>query len=166
MERFLGCYIAADWPAPSRVRAYSTTRRDGFSKAPYAKFNLSTATGDDPAAVIQNRAKLQRDLGIPAPCWLKQAHTNQVINLDLPTATAELQNNADAAFTTLANKVCAVLTADCVPILICNRSGTVAAAIHAGWRGIVNGVIEATISKIAASGFDPAQLMAWLGPAI
>ncbi len=151
-------WITPDWPAPPNVRTLSTTRNGGIGSAPYASFNLGDHVGDDPLIVARNRSLLRAYL--PAePLWLKQVHTVNVADADTAAGIPE----ADASVARRANKVCAVLTADCLPILLCDRQGTVVAAAHAGWRGLAGGAIEATVAAMHA---DPATLMAWLGPAI
>jgi len=151
-------WITPGWPAPANVRALCTTRNGGVGSAPYASFNLGDHVGDDPLSVARNRSLLRARL--PAePLWLQQVHTSNVAEADRATGIPQ----ADASVARRQNRVCAVLTADCLPILLCDRHGTVVAAAHAGWRGLAGGVIEATI---AAMGADPAALMAWLGPAI
>jgi len=150
--------LTPDWPAPANVHALSTTRNGGVSTPPYASLNLGDHVGDDPQAVARNRALLRQQL--PAgPLWLKQVHTTVVATADTATGIPE----ADASVARSHNKVCAVLTADCLPLLLCDRQGTVVAAAHAGWRGLAEGVIEATVKAMHA---DPADLLAWLGPAI
>ena len=152
-------FLAADWPAPAKVRAGVTTRHGGVSVAPYAGFNLATHVGDNPAAVAKNRALLTTLLNLPAePVWLEQVHGVAVVN------AASTQNFcADAAFTTEKNSVCTVMTADCLPVLICNRVGSKVAAAHAGWRGLHAGVIEAAIQALQET---PDNILVWLGPAI
>lgn len=152
--------IIPDWPAPAGVRAACTTRAGGVSQAPYASLNLGDHVGDATNAVAGNRARLRNVLNLPAePCWLQQVHGNCAVN-----AAAQSQPcQADAAYTDQPGVVCAVLTADCLPLLLCDRAGTRVAAVHAGWRGLANGVIERALESFAASGGD---LMAWLGPAI
>jgi polyphenol oxidase len=155
-------HIKPNWPAPKNVMAFTTKRTGGFSKAPYNSFNLATHTGDNLDDVLANRTKLYKELNLPSePFWLKQEHTNTAICLK--QATANTNPIADASFTTHPNLVCAVLTADCVPILVCDREGTIVAAIHAGWKGIATGIIESTIKSM---NINPTQLLAWLGPAI
>lgn len=152
--------LTPGWPAPANVHALSTTRNGGVSAQPYASLNLGDHVGDDPQAVAQNRAILRRHL--PAePLWLKQVHTTSVANANADTATGIPE--ADASVARSPNKVCAVLTADCLPVLLCDRQGTVVAAAHAGWRGLAGGVLEATVTAMHV---DPADLLAWLGPAI
>lgn len=147
----------ADWPAPPAVRAFTTTRAGGFSSGPWGSFNLGERCGDLPAAVLANRERLREYL--PAePGWLRQVHGARVVALPAG-AGAE----ADAAWTLQPGQPCAVLTADCLPVLFCDRAGTRVAAAHAGWRGLAAGVLEATV---AALGVAPGELLAWLGPAI
>lgn len=150
--------LVPDWPAPARVHAWQTLRTGGCSLAPWGSFNLGDHVGDDPAHVLANRASLRTYLP-SEPLWLKQVHGIAAIEAgDLPKSL-----EADAAFTRRANIVCAVMTADCLPVLFCDRAGTVVAAAHAGWRGLVAGVLEATIKDMAA---PAGELLAWLGPAI
>ena len=150
--------IFPDWPAPGNVKAVQTTRNGGFSKGAYASFNLGSHVGDDPLIVAANR-QLLSPIVPTEPVWLSQVHGTQVIN----AATANCAPTADAAFAASHNTVCAVMTADCLPILLCDQSGTVVAAVHAGWRGLLNGVIEASVQTMQKL---PGELMAWLGPAI
>jgi YfiH family protein len=153
-------FIAPDWPAPANVRAAVTTRVGGVSHAPYDTFNLATHVGDDPAAVRANRAHLRAALALPAePLWLKQVHGVAVVD----AARAGTEPEADGAFATQPGAVCAVLTADCLPVLLCNRAGTKVAALHAGWRGLAGGVMEAGVKAMGVAG---SELLAWLGPAI
>lgn len=150
-------WIVPDWPAPAGVRALVTTRSGGASLGPYAAMNLAAHVGDVAGAVKENRRRLSRLL--PAePRWLSQAHGVRVVD-----AAAPPDGEADAAFARKRKVVCAVLTADCLPVLLCDDAGTVVGAAHAGWRGLAGGVIEAAVS---AMGEPPACLMAWLGPAI
>ncbi len=151
--------IHADWPAPANVQAFTTTRAGGVSEGAYRGLNLATHVGDDEQRVRRNRECLQEQAKLPqAPQWLSQCHGDRVV--PLPASTTQ---GFDAAYTTQAGTVCAVLTADCLPLLVCNRHGDEVAAIHAGWRGLHAGVIERCIA-----GFDsPASaLLVWLGPAI
>ena len=152
------------WPAPSHVRALMTTRAGGVSAGPYGAgadggLNLGLGCGDARDAVIENRARLRALL--PAePAWLKQVHGVRVVDAG---EVGEAVVEADASFTSACGVVCAVLVADCMPVLFCNRQGTRVAAAHAGWRGLAAGVLEATI---AASGLDASETIAWIGPAI
>lgn len=151
-------WIVPDWPAPARVRALVTTRGGGVSLPPYASLNLGDHVGDDPAAVAANRALLGRSL--PAePLWLSQVHGTAVADADRDPPGSI----ADASVARRPGTVCAVLTADCLPVLLCDREGSVVGAAHAGWRGLCEGVLEAVVG---AMGVEPERLLAWLGPAI
>jgi YfiH family protein len=150
--------LQPDWPAPKWVRAFQTLRTGGYSKGVWADFNLGDHVGDDPVSVAANRHALRQLL--PAePVWLKQVHGTATVDTGFLPKMLE----ADAAFTHQLNNVCAVMTADCLPVLFCDRAGTVVAAAHAGWRGLLAGVLEETISKMAVL---PSNLLVWLGPAI
>lgn len=147
------------WPAPTGVRAWTTTRRGGVSRGPYASWNLADHVGDAPVAVAQNRAILAAELRLPAaPRWLRQVHGCAVAATDWQSGCS-----ADAAFADRPGVVCAVLTADCLPLLLCNRAGSRVAAVHAGWRGLAAGVIERSLERFADA---PEDVLAWLGPAI
>ena len=146
------------WPAPTNVRALQTLRTGGCSPAPWNSFNLGNHVGDSPALVAANRAMLRERL--PAePFWLQQVHGIAAVNADFE---ANLQE-ADAAIARQPGRVCAVMTADCLPVLLCDRAGRVVAAAHAGWRGLAAGVLEASIKKMDV---PASELLAWLGPAI
>ncbi len=152
--------IIPDWPAPANVRAAATTRIGGASRAPYDSLNLATHVGDDPAAVQSNRERLRKTLALPSePRWLGQVHGAVVVD----AAAARGEPEADGAQANRAGVVCAVLTADCLPVLLCDRAGTRVAALHAGWRGLAAGVIE---QGVAALGVPGGEIVAWLGPAI
>jgi polyphenol oxidase len=147
-----------EWPAPANVRAIQTLRTGGCSPAPWDSFNLGDHVGDDPQHVGANRAALRALL--PAePIWLKQVHGTAAVDAGFLAKTVE----ADASFARQPGRVCAVMTADCLPVLFCDHAGSVVAAAHAGWRGLAAGVLEATISRM---GVSPAELVVWLGPAI
>lgn len=151
-------WIVPEWDAPANVRALITTRAGGVSQGRYASLNLGDHVGDAPAQVTQNRRTLRRSL--PAePKWLKQVHGTAVAEVDVVGGAVE----ADASVARTPGVVCAVLTADCLPVLLCDRAGTVVAAAHAGWRGLLAGVLEQTV---AAMGVPPESLLAYLGPAI
>ncbi|MDP1536785.1 MAG: peptidoglycan editing factor PgeF [Burkholderiales bacterium] len=151
-------FIVPDWPAPPNVHALVTTRAGGVSQPPWDSFNLGDHVGDTPTDVAENRRRLRAHL--PAePVWLKQVHGNYCCDAAQAASNAE----ADASFARAPGVVCAVLTADCLPVLLCDDRGTVVAAAHAGWRGLAAGVIEAAV---AAMGVPGERLMAWLGPAI
>ncbi|HSH29442.1 MAG TPA: peptidoglycan editing factor PgeF, partial [Thiohalobacter sp.] len=152
-------WIVPDWPAPAGVRAVSTTRTGGVSTGPYASLNLAGHVGDDPANVAANRVRLRERLQLPAgPAWLEQIHGTGILDLD-----AEPPGPADGALATRPGRVCVVMTADCLPLLLCSRAGDRVAAVHAGWRGLAAGVIEAALDRLAGRG---EALLAWLGPAI
>jgi len=151
--------IHPDWPVPARVRAFATTRAGGFSRGDWAGLNLALHVGDDPEHVAANRARLREALALPAePLWLSQVHGCSVADVGRDLAGCE----ADAAFADTPGRVCAVLTADCLPVLFADREGTAVAAAHAGWRGLAAGVLEATLARFD----DPGRVTAWLGPAI
>jgi YfiH family protein len=151
-------YVDVQWPAPSRVRALMTTRHGGASRGPFASFNLATHCGDDAAAVDANRVALARD-GAPPVVWLEQIHGVDVID----AATATGVPRADAAFCRVPARACAVMVADCLPVLICDRAASVVAAVHCGWRGLAHGVLTALLGRLRT---PPEELLAWLGPAI
>jgi YfiH family protein len=150
--------IRPDWPAPAAVQAVVTTRAGGVSQPPYDTLNLGDHVGDDPAAVNTNRERLCEALSLPAaPRWLRQVHGT----CSVEASRCGDQCEADAAHTRSPGVVCAVLTADCLPLLLCDRNGREVAAVHAGWRGLLNGVIEQTVARMGE-----ADLLAWMGPAI
>ncbi|MDD2699823.1 MAG: peptidoglycan editing factor PgeF [Sideroxydans sp.] len=151
-------YIAPDWPAPANVKAMQTTRVGGVSRAPYDSMNLGLHVGDDPLRVNHNRQSLSALLPTE-PVWLEQVHGTEVANAD----AAGCRVVADACIARYRGSVCVVMTADCLPVLLCDEDGTVVGAVHAGWRGLCDGVLEATVR---AMGVAPHKLMAWLGPAI
>ncbi len=155
--------IRPDWPAPSRVQAVATTRLGGVSVGPYASLNLGDHVSDDPSAVRRNRDLLRAELALPRePVWLQQVHGTVIVEA---TGTGD-RVTADASWTSTRGVVCAVLTADCLPVLFCNREGTHVAAAHAGWRGLAAGVLETTVAALVSAGAPPGSLLAWLGPAI
>ena len=150
--------IIPDWPAPANVKALQTTRLGGISSAPYDSLNLGDHVGDAPLAVARNRMLLNTLLP-SEPVWLEQVHGTTVANADM----ADCLPQADACIARHRAAVCVVMTADCLPVLLCDRQGSVVAATHAGWKGLAAGAIEATVQ---AMGVAPQNLMAWLGPAI
>jgi hypothetical protein len=150
--------IIPDWPAPANVRALQTTRDGGVSVGAYATLNLGDHVGDDPVAVARNRALLRATLPSD-PVWLKQVHGNVVADADRTVGVP----NADASVARNSGAICAVMTADCLPLLLCDEAGTVVAAAHAGWRGLAGGVVEATVRSMNVA---PERLLVWLGPAI
>lgn len=150
-------WLSADWPAPMWVRTCITTRHAGSSQGQWKGFNLGDHVGDDPRHVAANRAELERALGCQ-PAWLVQTHSTDVVRAD-PQNTLE----ADAAWTDQSGVACTIMTADCLPVLFCDRSGTRVAAAHAGWRGLLDGVLENTLEALAVA---PTDVLVWTGPAI
>lgn len=151
--------LHANWPAPNNVTALTTTRNIGASKPPYDFNNLGFHVGDKEEDVKTNRNMLTVTLGLAKePEWLYQTHSNSCIIVE-----EDGNRTADAAITRKTAHALAILTADCLPIMLCNKQGTEIAAIHSGWRGLVNGVIENTLAKMQSA---PEHLMAWIGPAI
>jgi len=152
--------LVPDWPAPGRVRAVCTTRVGGVSRKPWDALNLGDHVGDSPEHVAVNRQRLAGRLELDAEAfgWLSQVHGTEVVTLPVTGVPA-----ADASTTRVPGRVCVILTADCLPVLFCNRAGTQVAAAHAGWRGLCAGVLEKTVSSFG----DPGEeILAWLGPAI
>ncbi len=154
-------FVVPDWPAPANVCALQTTRLGGVSAAPWAGFNLGDHVGDDPAHVAANRAALGGLLPTE-PCWLQQVHGIIAVDAAKMAKTTEAII-ADASYSRESGAVCVVMTADCLPVLFCDRAGSVVAAAHAGWRGLLAGVLESTIAAMAVA---PDELLAWFGPAI
>lgn len=153
-------YIVPDWPVAAQVKSVITTRRGGVSSGGYAGFNLGDHVGDDAAAVSENRRRLVQGLQLPGePLWLEQVHGTRVVEADHSRPGTQ----ADGSFTHSSKRVCAVMTADCLPVLLTDKAGSRVAALHAGWRGLVAGVIEQGVDRLALPGED---LLAYLGPAI
>lgn len=154
-------YICPEWPAPNYIKAYTTTRVTGHSKVPFDNFNLAMHVEDDPKAVTKNREQLINELKLPhEPIWLHQVHGTAVVSIN---GSLKDEPAADAAITHEHNRICTVLTADCLPILLCDAEGKAVAAIHAGWRGLLAGVID---NAVEALSLPPENILAWLGPAI
>lgn len=149
----------ADWPSPPHIKALCTTRQGGVSSAPFAQLNLGDHVGDAPQAVLENRQLLLNSLSLVKPAqWLKQVH-----GVDVVEAHADQQiRQADACYTSEPGVGCVIMTADCLPVLFTNRSGSRVAAAHAGWRGLAAGVLEQTLAQFD----DPSEVMVWMGPAI
>lgn len=150
--------ITPEWPAPPNVKALQTTRKGGVSTGPYASLNLGDHVGDAPLAVARNRSLLSSLLPSD-PVWLKQVHGTVVVD----AGTTSCHPDGDGCVSPHPGAVCVVMTADCLPVLLCDEQGSVVGAAHAGWRGLCDGVIEQTIRAMKA---PPAAMMAWLGPAI
>lgn len=151
-------WITPDWPVASHIHAATTLRTGGASKAEFSSLNPAGHVLDKSECVLSNRHTIMQMLDLPAqPVWLQQVHGIDAVRAD----TVEQGSIADASYTHKKGVICTVLTADCLPILLCNEQGTTVAAIHGGWRGLLNGVIENTLVQMASS-----DLLAWLGPAI
>ncbi|MCK5191913.1 MAG: peptidoglycan editing factor PgeF [Methylococcales bacterium] len=150
-------WLAADWPAPENIKAGTTLRSGGISSGKYCSLNLAMHVGDNPRNVIDNRKRIKSLLELPAePMWLQQTHGSRVVR-------AECADNleADASFSNKKNIICAIMTADCLPLLLCSQDGGYVAAVHGGWRGLLAGVIENTVNAM-----QQRDLLAWMGPAI
>lgn len=153
-----------DWKLPTGVQALCTTRLGGVSHPPYDSLNLGDHVQDDPQDVAQNRNLLKQQLHGARPVFLKQVHGTDVLNLDPSTSDGA---TADACFTQNHHLACTIMVADCLPILFTDSKGTTVAAAHAGWRGLVHGVVENTVKTLCLeSGAHPNELMVWLGPCI
>ncbi|MEO7741349.1 MAG: peptidoglycan editing factor PgeF [Usitatibacter sp.] len=152
-------WLVPDWPAPPNVRAFVTTRAGGVSGGDYASMNLGLASGDAPECVRRNREIVRAALPSD-PVYLRQVHGTAVAMLDMEVSSAV---TADAAVCGTPGRVAAVLTADCMPLLLADRAGARVAAVHAGWRGMAAGVVE---SAVDALGVPPADVIAWMGPTI
>jgi polyphenol oxidase len=158
MQKF--SYIQPNWPAPNNIRAASTFRARGVSKRPYDELNLAAHVGDDPKAVAENRRLLKTALRLPSePRWLNQVHSGTVAEANIWSEPPR----ADACVARGPGQVCAVLTADCLPVLFCSRDGDRVAVAHAGWRGLAAGILDNTVGAL---GVPSSNLLAWLGPAI
>ncbi len=154
--------LRPEWPAPKGIHACSTLRVGGISQAPFDALNLGSHVGDDSHAVTENRRRLQQQLQLPqAPQWLNQIHTTQIIKA--PAIVDDAPPTVDAIWSDAEDRVCAVLTADCLPLLYCSLDGRYIAAAHAGWRGLAAGIVEQTLETLPVKA---EQVMVWLGPAI
>lgn len=156
-------WLRPAWTAPSNVHLRVTTRHGSFSAPPYDGFNLALHVGDDAAEVRANRLRLQQALKLPRqPLWLEQVHGVVVVDAATVDPSAP-PPQADAAFTCRPGVACVVMTADCLPVALAARDGSVVGVAHAGWKGLCLGVIEALVQAMAVPG---EELVAWLGPAI
>lgn len=152
-------YITPNWPAPDHIKAFSSTRVGGISSGLYGAMNLGAHVGDDPKCVLTNRQRLKSDLMLPnEPVWLEQIHSTRILNADLP-----IVSSADGTFSRANQTVCVVMSADCLPLLLTNQAGDQVAAVHVGWRGMANGIIEQAVSLFDC---EPSQIIAWAGPCI
>jgi len=153
-------WIHADWPAPANIRAGTTLRRGGVSKGAWASLNLGTHVNDDASAVAENRRRFLLECDLPSePLWLRQTHSSNVAT----AAPSPSDPGTDAMVTRATNSVCVVLSADCLPVVFAANSGDEIAVAHAGWKGLNDGILEATVNAMNAS---PADVLVWLGPAI
>jgi YfiH family protein len=153
-------WIAPDWPAPANVRSCITTRHGGISLPPYASNNLGLHVGDNAQAVAHNRQHLSEQLGLSqSPQWLEQIHGIKVVDAQ----NDGLVRTADGSYTTQHGLACLVMTADCLPILLCDKQGTQVAALHCGWRSLAGGICERGLDKFSGA---RSELLAYLGPAI
>lgn len=152
-------FLHADWPAPTHVKTLITTRNGGVSEGVFTSLNLGAHVGDNPLHVARNREIVQQQVGLPV-VYLNQIHGISVVN-----AAEHIGNvpDADAAVDSSGRVACASMTADCLPVLFCDKAGTVVAAAHAGWRGLAGGVLQNTIAEMNV---PPVEIMAYLGPAI
>ncbi|UTV28232.1 peptidoglycan editing factor PgeF [Photobacterium atrarenae] len=154
-------FLTPDWPAPAHIKAVSTTREGGISLAPYQRLNLGDHVGDQSEHVVSNREALRQALDLAQPpVWLNQIHSSRVLTLTVSTSALP---DADGSYTQTPGVACTVMTADCLPVLLCDQDGTQVAAVHAGWRGLADGILEAALAKFAGPG---EAILAWLGPAI
>lgn len=155
--------IHPDWPAPLNIRAVCSTRAGGKSSPPWDSLNLGDHVGDAPGRVLENRRVLADACGLPAAAfgWLNQVHGVEVVRLSSRGVSGLPE--ADGSFTREPGHACAILTADCLPVIVCDYQGKVVAAAHAGWRSLCGGILE---NLVAAMGLPGSELMAWLGPAI
>lgn len=160
-------WLVPDWPAGDAVEAFSTTRAGGVSSGRHATLNLAAGGADGEAAVEENRRRVQAYLPAP-PAWLQQVHGRNVVRLDATAAVAARDRApvADAAVTATPGIVLAIRTADCLPVLFADRDGRAVGAAHAGWRGLAQGVLEATVAALTDCGVPAARLCAWIGPGI
>jgi len=150
------------WPAPKHIRAYTTLRSPGYSLNHYSAYNLATHVGDQYERVMQNRYDLAQHANLPNnPIWLNQTHST--IAIDIDNTTPDTIITGDASHTRKTNTICAIMTADCLPILVTNEQGTEVAAIHAGWQGLSKGILENTLSALSS---PPKSLLLWIGPSI
>ena len=152
--------ISPNWPAPSTIRAFTTTRAGGVSKGAYSSFNLAMHVQDQPQRVASNRKILRETFNLPAePSWISQVHGTHVLLADGVCSSEK----ADGSYTRAAGVVCAVLTADCLPMLLCDLQGIRVAAVHVGWRGLAAGIVEVAVNALDSA---PQNILVWFGPAI
>ncbi len=157
--------IAVNWPAPAHIHAFSTTRQGGYSDGPYRGLNLGLHVQDQPAVAAENRRLLSAALALPESlCWLTQTHSTRLLKLAADSLSGQ---EGDASWTVLNKQPCVVMTADCLPLLVTDQQGSFVCAIHAGWRGLCDGIIEKSLLAICAElQIAAQQLLVWLGPCI
>lgn len=157
--------ITPNWSAPAHIKAFSTTRLNGLSTGCYQGLNLGSHVADDAHLVLRNRELLTQQLALKEPlCWLQQTHSTLLLKIE---ATTKSDSNADAAWSNIKNQACVVMTADCLPLLVTDKKGSFVAAIHAGWRGLYDGIIEKSITAICDElNISSRELLVWLGPCI
>ena len=155
--------LIPNWPAPANVKAAVSTRLGGYSEGCYASLNVGDHVGDNEQHVLQNRACFWQVAQMPAePVWLQQVHGTRVLTLNRANHNSHHGQQADGSITTDSGVVCTVMTADCLPLLLCDSAGRQVAAVHAGWRGLCDGIIEQAVAQFA----NTAEVLAYLGPAI
>lgn len=157
--------IYPDWPAPSNVTSVSTTRLGGCSLGAYDSFNLGMHVGDNPDSVDLNRTCLRNSFNLSnRPLWLNQIHSNKIVRVEDIDPSDSIQNtSADGTITSLIDQACVVMTADCLPVLLTDLNGEQVCAVHAGWRGMADGILEKAVSEFKT---QPSNLLAWCGPCI
>jgi len=153
--------LAADWPAPPNIKAFTTLRSGGVSEGPYSSLNLGAHVGDDPEAVAQNRALVREGQGWSEPLWLNQVHGTHVVQAE--NVNSGVVPQADGSVTRRAGQPLVVMTADCLPVLACDAEGSVVGAFHAGWKGLLAGVLEVGLAALKR---PHRELLVWIGPAI
>lgn len=166
LEHIEAQIITPVWPVSKQVKALSTTRKGGISHSPYGELNLATHVNDNQKDVKENRSILKKSCGLPnEPGWLEQSHSDKVVRLTPQNFKQSFA--ADASYTTDKNIICCVMTADCVPVLFCNKQATWVAAAHAGWKGIANGILKKVVQIYTEEIMgDLADIQVWIGPAI
>lgn len=148
------------WDVPGNIKSFYTTRIGGNSKGKYRHSNLSMDVGESQTSVKKNRADIKRSLGLSIePCYMKQIHSSYIKKVTQSESTIV----CDASYTKIPGLACAVLSADCLPILVCNKSGTKVGVIHVGWRGLNNGIISKFINRFSK---NPSEVICWIGPSI
>ena len=157
-------WLAADWPAPAHIHAGTTLRAGGVSKPPYDQLNLGLHVNDEQSCVLANRERLAKELNLPnEPAWLNQGHGNNIIRLGSTNNSEVTISTADGSYSTETDKVCVVMTADCLPLLLCDGEGQQIAAVHVGWRGFSKNIITAVLDQFICPN---EKILAWLGPCI